>query len=86
MRRSSLKLCGARREFGDPTDEDGATAIARRSQGTPRIANRLLRRVRDYTEVKANGRVDGATAEAALDLLSVDAQVSTILIGACFSP
>ena len=56
------------------TDEDGATAIARRSRGTPRIANRLLRRVRDYAEVKANGSVDGATAEAALDLLSVDAQ------------
>ncbi|MCH1610300.1 MAG: Holliday junction branch migration DNA helicase RuvB [Luminiphilus sp.] len=57
-----------------PTDEDGAAAIARRSRGTPRIANRLLRRVRDYAEVKANGSVDGATAEAALDLLSVDAQ------------
>ena len=56
------------------TDEDGAAAIARRSRGTPRIANRLLRRVRDYAEVKANGSVDGATAEAALDLLSVDAQ------------
>lgn len=56
-----------------PTDEDGAAAIARRSRGTPRIANRLLRRVRDYAEVKGNGSVDGATAEAALDLLSVDA-------------
>ena len=56
------------------TDEDGAAAIARRSRGTPRIANRLLRRVRDYAEVKANGSVDGAPAEAALELLSVDAQ------------
>ncbi len=68
-------MCGARREFLEiSTDEDGAAAIARRSRGTPRIANRLLRRVRDYAEVKANGSVDGATARAALDLLSVDAQ------------
>ena len=57
-----------------PTDDEGATAIARRSRGTPRIANRLLRRVRDYAEVKADGAVAGPTAEAALDLLNVDAQ------------
>jgi Holliday junction DNA helicase RuvB len=57
-----------------PADEEGAVAIARRSRGTPRIANRLLRRVRDYAEVKADGVVTGRTAEAALDLLSVDAQ------------
>ena len=57
-----------------PTDDAGASAIARRSRGTPRIANRLLRRVRDYAEVKADGAVAGPTAEAALDLFSVDAQ------------
>jgi Holliday junction DNA helicase RuvB len=57
-----------------PSDDEGAVAIAKRSRGTPRIANRLLRRVRDYAEVKADGAVTGGTAEAALDLLSVDAQ------------
>jgi Holliday junction DNA helicase RuvB len=57
-----------------PCDDDGAVAIARRSRGTPRIANRLLRRVRDYAQVKADGTVTGDTAEAALDLLNVDAQ------------
>ena len=57
-----------------PTDDEGASVIARRSRGTPRIANRLLRRVRDYAEVKADGAVAGPTAEAALDLLNVDAQ------------
>ena len=56
------------------TEIEGATAIARRSRGTPRIANRLLRRVRDYVEVRADGRVSADTAEAALDLLNVDAQ------------
>ncbi len=53
-------------------DEDGAEEIARRSRGTPRIANRLLRRVRDYAEVKADGRVSRAVAEAALHMLNVD--------------
>ena len=57
-----------------PSDDEGAVAIAKRSRGTPRIANRLLRRVRDYAEVKADGAVTGGTAEAALDLLNVDAQ------------
>jgi Holliday junction DNA helicase RuvB len=57
-----------------PGDDQGAVAIAKRSRGTPRIANRLLRRVRDYAEVKADGAVTGDTAEAALDLLNVDAQ------------
>ena len=57
-----------------PGDDEGAVAIAKRSRGTPRIANRLLRRVRDYAEVKADGAVTGDTAEAALDLLNVDAQ------------
>ena len=54
-------------------DEDGAREIARRSRGTPRIANRLLRRVRDYAEVKANGVIDKQTTETALGILEVDA-------------
>jgi len=55
-------------------DEEGATEIARRSRGTPRIANRLLRRVRDYAQVKANGIVTVAVASAALKMVDVDAQ------------
>jgi holliday junction DNA helicase RuvB len=55
-----------------PIDEDGAREIAKRSRGTPRIVNRLLRRVRDYAEVRGDGRVDRATARAAMDLLEVD--------------
>lgn len=51
---------------------DGAREIARRSRGTPRIANRLLRRVRDFAEVKANGRIDRKVADAALHMLDVD--------------
>ncbi|MEM9100730.1 MAG: Holliday junction branch migration DNA helicase RuvB [Pseudomonadota bacterium] len=54
--------------------EEGAREIARRSRGTPRIANRLLRRVRDYAEVKSNGIIDAITAAKALDLLDVDDQ------------
>ena len=57
-----------------PTDDEGAFEIARRSRGTPRIANRLLRRVRDYAEVKAGGRITLEVAQAALDLLDVDPQ------------
>ena len=53
---------------------DGAAEIARRARGTPRIANRLLRRVRDYAEVKADGRIDAAVAGAALAMLEVDPQ------------
>ena len=53
--------------------EDGALELARRSRGTPRIANRLLRRVRDYAEVKADGRVSVEVARAALAMLDVDA-------------
>ena len=53
-------------------DAAGAEEIARRSRGTPRIANRLLRRVRDYAQVRADGVVDAAVAEKALDLLEVD--------------
>ena len=51
---------------------EGATEIARRSRGTPRIANRLLRRVRDFAEVKGDGGIDADSAAAALDMLSVD--------------
>ena len=53
-------------------DEDGAWEIARRSRGTPRIANRLLRRVRDFAEVRGDGRIGKATAEAGLKLFGVD--------------
>ncbi len=53
-------------------DDDGAEEIARRSRGTPRIANRLLRRVRDYAQVRAAGHIDLRIATAALDLLEVD--------------
>ena len=53
-------------------DAEGAREIASRSRGTPRIANRLLRRVRDYAEVKADGRISAHTARSAMDLLDVD--------------
>lgn len=55
-------------------DHDGAHEIASRSRGTPRIANRLLRRVRDYTEVKADGRINKNIAHQALDMLDVDVE------------
>ena len=58
--------------LGVEYDEDGVSAIAMRSRGTPRIANRLLRRVRDYAEVKGDGRITGQIANAALDMLEVD--------------
>jgi Holliday junction DNA helicase RuvB len=57
-----------------PIDEQGALEIARRSRGTPRIANRLLRRVRDYADVKAQGHITRAVADAALGMLDVDPQ------------
>jgi len=60
--------------LGVPTDSSGAARIAERSRGTPRIANRLLRRVRDFAEVKADGRITEAVAQGALDLLDVDPQ------------
>src|SRR5271169_673882 len=53
-------------------EADGALEIARRSRGTPRIANRLLRRVRDYAEVRAGGRITHEVADAALSMLDVD--------------
>jgi Holliday junction DNA helicase RuvB len=65
VRRSSQIL-------GIACDADGAGEIARRSRGTPRIANRLLRRVRDYAQVKGNGGIDSGIARAAMDMLKVD--------------
>ena len=53
-------------------DQEGASEIANRSRGTPRIANRLLRRVRDFAEVKSKGKVNKSTADAALKMLDVD--------------
>ncbi|HEX7689510.1 MAG TPA: Holliday junction branch migration DNA helicase RuvB [Burkholderiaceae bacterium] len=57
-----------------PIDDAGALEIARRSRGTPRIANRLLRRVRDYADVKAEGRISAEVADKALAMLDVDPQ------------
>ncbi len=58
--------------MGVEVEPEGATEIARRSRGTPRVANRLLRRVRDYAEVKAGGRITKEVADAALAMLDVD--------------
>jgi Holliday junction DNA helicase RuvB len=55
-----------------PVDDEGAHEIARRSRGTPRISNRLLRRVRDYAEVKGQGHINQGMADAALKMLDVD--------------
>ena len=55
-------------------DHEGATEIAKRSRGTPRIANRLLRRVRDYAQVKGNGEINSNIADKALNMLNVDEQ------------
>lgn len=60
--------------LGIDMEEMGAVEVARRSRGTPRIANRLLRRVRDYAEVKGDGVVTGQMASLALDMLLVDKQ------------
>ncbi len=62
------------RLLGIKMDDAGATEIAKRSRGTPRIANRLLRRVRDYAEVRSDGFVSQEVASAALDMVSVDRQ------------
>lgn len=58
--------------LGVKIDEDGALSIARRSRGTPRLANRLLKRVRDYAEVKYDGVITSGVADYALDILNVD--------------
>ena len=60
--------------LGISVEEEGAHAIAARSRGTPRVANRLLKRVRDYAEVRGDGTVTAAVAGHALDLLEVDAE------------
>lgn len=60
------------RTLGVEIDEDGAYELARRSRGTPRLANRLLKRVRDFAEVKYDGRISKEVAAFALDLLEVD--------------
>lgn len=59
--------------LGVPIEPDGASEIAQRARGTPRVALRLLRRVRDYAEVRAEGKINRETAVAALDLLEIDA-------------
>ena len=75
---STLELCAIVRRsakiLGIVCDADGAAEIARRSRGTPRIANRLLRRVRDFAEVKANGTISAEIASAALEMLKVDGE------------
>jgi len=58
--------------LGVPTEAEGVQTIANRARGTPRIANRLLRRVRDYAEVKGDGRLTREVASAALDMMEVD--------------
>ncbi|MBX9399978.1 Holliday junction branch migration DNA helicase RuvB [Lysobacter sp. BMK333-48F3] len=58
--------------LGIACEPEGAAEIAKRSRGTPRIANRLLRRVRDYAQVRAGGMIDRATADAAMAMLKVD--------------
>lgn len=62
----------AARILGIAIDEEGAWEIARRARGTPRVANRLLKRVRDYAEVRADGIITGEVARAALELFEVD--------------
>lgn len=62
------------RLMGLESDLEGAAEIALRSRGTPRIANRLLRRVRDYAQVKGDGKITKASADAALNMLNVDSQ------------
>lgn len=67
-------LARSARILGVELDSDGAAELARRSRGTPRIANRLLRRVRDYAQVKADGRITADVARRGMELLNVDQQ------------
>ena len=62
-----------------PIDPDGAGELSRRSRGTPRIVNRLLKRVRDFSQVRAEGKMDRQTVSAALDLEGVDEKGLTVL-------
>jgi Holliday junction DNA helicase RuvB len=67
-----LIVCRTAEVMKAPIDEDGAEEIARRSRGTPRVANRLLRRIRDFAQVKHDGRITRDVANQALQLLDVD--------------
>src|SRR5690348_12152131 len=67
-----LIVCRTAEVMKAPIDEDGAEEIARRSRGTPRVANRLLRRIRDFAQVKHDGRITRTVANQALQLLDVD--------------
>jgi len=60
------------RILGIPTEDEGAMEISKRSRGTPRIANRLLRRIRDFAQVKGDGVIDAEIANSALDMLQID--------------
>lgn len=68
----SLILKASAKKLGIKIDDEGALEIAKRSRGTPRIANRLLKRVRDYAEVRANGAITREIAHQALELLKID--------------
>ncbi|MBS4960813.1 MAG: Holliday junction branch migration DNA helicase RuvB [Clostridiales bacterium] len=65
-------ICRSAGVFGVDIDDEGAEEIARRSRGTPRIANRLLKRVRDFAQVKYDGRITEEVSKFALDLLEID--------------
>ena len=65
-------ICRSAEIFNVEIDEEGARELALRSRGTPRIANRLLKRVRDFAQVKYNGRITGRVAKESLDILDVD--------------
>lgn len=67
-------VAGSASKLNLGVSSEGAREVARRSRGTPRIANRLLRRARDFAEVKANGRIDQQVADDALNMLKVDAK------------
>jgi Holliday junction DNA helicase RuvB len=70
----ALIVSRSARILGVEMSPDGANEVARRSRGTPRIANRLLRRVRDFAEVIGDGRITGELAGRALEMLNVDAE------------
>ncbi len=75
--------------LGIEMEAEGAVALAERSRGTPRIANRLLRRVRDYAEIKAQGVITAAVVERAMQMLDVDAQgfdTQDPRTGDCYAP
>ena len=67
-----LIITASAKKLGIEMDQDGALEIATRSRGTPRIANRLLKRVRDFAEVKGNGKITKEIAQKALDILKID--------------